>query len=326
VGISQVGKLFQDGTENSVRPDNIQKSLKRSMGASFPFVQCATELNSKPINTIDLQQFRKVIRHFDRKGNSVAQNMMDMLIDVSLENVFNDAFGITNTPENNQKIANETLHQKLDEIYNNSELNDNQKARKRRMIINEFELEKDRIEEEKEQYMKSDANKKKFIDDLRQIINDEWEFKTEEIEDEDIQKVLKDTIEFYNVFKKLKFNQLNRDNFYNTNVFVSKFVDIQFLRGQHNTLGRFAKRICEDYNIPYNPKGTKNNEDSEVSLSQNEYPFELLEYLSKQITPKGNKYQSIKNSLKVVIEEIEKLYSDWKELPVSEEDFDFLTD
>ena len=72
VGISQIGHLLQDGTENSVRPGHIQRSLKRNMGEGFDFEKHLTELNSKPVNTISLEQFKKVVFYFANKGNEKA--------------------------------------------------------------------------------------------------------------------------------------------------------------------------------------------------------------------------------------------------------------
>lgn len=312
VAAPQVVKLFSYTDIKPASTSNPTKTLKFALGEDFQPVPMATELNPNPANTIDLQQFRKVIRHFDCKGNNVAQNMMDILMDVSLENLFNDAFGIKNTSENNQKIANESLQRKYEEIVNNDSLNHTQKQRRVNMMFAQYELEKAQAEEEKEQLLQSDENKKKFINELKSIIETEWDWgENENVTNEDVKQVLKRTLEFYKVFKDLKDN-VNRDYFYNTNVFISKFANKSFIRGQHTTIGKFAKRICEDFNISYNEKGTRNNEDSEIGLSQAEYPFELLEYLTNQITPKGNKYASIKNSLRVVIKELENLYGEDK--------------
>ena len=326
IAVQQVAKLFPD----SVRPDNMQKSLKRALGEGFEFVQAYTNRaegssQNRPENIITLEQFRKVILKFAYKGDPNAQLMNEILIGVSLENFFNDAFGIKNTPENNQKFVNKFLQEKYEEIVNNSNLNDKQKERKIRIIHLEIELEKDRLEEEKEEAIHSEANKKKFIDDLKQIIRDEWDREDETMSETELKNAVKESVEFAKALKSAK-NSTNRDNFYNTNVFVSKFLDKQFIRGQHTTLGRFAKRICDDYNLLYNNKGLKQNPDSEIGLTHNEYPYEILEYLAKNIAYRGNSYKLIKNSLRGVIQKIEELYSNLEECPVDEDEFDFLFD
>ncbi len=122
VAVSQVAELFFPAT-----PQNATKYVKRALGEDSPLLQFHTELNANPANTIDLDQFRKVIRHFDRKGNVMARSMTDVLLNVSLEEFFNDAFGITNTAESRQEIATKTLQQELDKIYADTSLTKAQK-------------------------------------------------------------------------------------------------------------------------------------------------------------------------------------------------------
>jgi hypothetical protein len=253
VAVQQVGALFQDGTQNSVRPDNIQKSLKRLFGEGFQFVQAYTaraegSSQNRPENTISLQQFRKVIRHFDRKGNSVAQNMMDMLMDVSLENVFNDAFGIENSPENNQKIANETLQAKYEEILNNDSLDDFEKQVKVNIMFAQHDLEKAQAQIEKhklkKKLLKEEMELEKIKDFLRENAR-ELNLNLEELDDVAEQV----TSFFQTVFNNIDYLNQTEKEWYPVRTFIINKFSNYFKEGQHKVIGKICGQLHQKLDI-----------------------------------------------------------------------------
>ena len=70
------------------------KQLKSRIGGDFPSHQSIkTELNSKPVNVIDLEDFTKIVKKLARSGNERAFDFLEIMAGLSLRQLFADAFG-----------------------------------------------------------------------------------------------------------------------------------------------------------------------------------------------------------------------------------------
>jgi hypothetical protein len=83
----------------STRQDNTSRDLKAILGegSSTRQITLSNEKHENlPIRLTCITQleFEKVLRYYDRKGNTVAQELSDLLVGLSLTQMFNDAFGI----------------------------------------------------------------------------------------------------------------------------------------------------------------------------------------------------------------------------------------
>lgn len=90
ISVPQIADLFKV----SLNHNTASRDLKRTLEEDFRPSKVAVESYNQLINTIDLEQFRKVILKFSYKGDPNAQLMNAILIGVSLEEFFNDAFSI----------------------------------------------------------------------------------------------------------------------------------------------------------------------------------------------------------------------------------------
>ena len=103
MGVSQVSLILP----NSVRHNQASRTVKTALGEESPLLRCTSELNSKPVNTITLDQVKKVIKWaaFDKKDQE-AQKLIDALIDEGLERRFDNAFDKRQSEEAyNQRLA-----------------------------------------------------------------------------------------------------------------------------------------------------------------------------------------------------------------------------
>lgn len=85
--------------------NHVARSLKRILGEKFSPTRLRSELNSNPVITLTLQDFRQLIKVLNRQGNEAASELMDALVDESIERRFNNAFG--------QKVEEEEYNKKL---------------------------------------------------------------------------------------------------------------------------------------------------------------------------------------------------------------------
>ena len=88
IGISQVAVLF------SVPPKNIQRDLEALLNLDRSFLKVKSDLNSKPVNTINFDQLNKVISTFNKKGNPIAIELVDSCLGLSLYQRACDSFGL----------------------------------------------------------------------------------------------------------------------------------------------------------------------------------------------------------------------------------------
>lgn len=86
IAVPQIADLFGD-TRNYA-----SQSLKRLMGADFKTHKVSTEFNPKPVNIVKLEDFKKIIRLLDKKGNEVASAFMDAILEEGLERRFDHVF------------------------------------------------------------------------------------------------------------------------------------------------------------------------------------------------------------------------------------------
>lgn len=90
IAISQVASL------NLIPPNRSLKQLEILLGMVFQSHQKAkTSLHPKAVNIISLLDFEKLLAKLDRSGNTTAQALRDMLVGLSLQQIFCDAFGVT---------------------------------------------------------------------------------------------------------------------------------------------------------------------------------------------------------------------------------------
>ena len=88
IALPQIVKLFQ------ILQSNAQRDIKRILGEDFRFIQSRSELNPRPVNIVKLEDFKKIIRALDKKGNEVAPAFMDAILEEGLERRFDHAFNI----------------------------------------------------------------------------------------------------------------------------------------------------------------------------------------------------------------------------------------
>lgn len=90
IAVPQVIKLFP----NSVPQNRSAKQLKSLLGIDFPSHQVKSELNSKAVNIILLEDLEKLIVTLARKGDEDAIELTINLVGLSLNQLFSDAFNI----------------------------------------------------------------------------------------------------------------------------------------------------------------------------------------------------------------------------------------
>ncbi len=78
-----------------VPPNRSQKQLESLLGMVFSsHVKLKTERNSKPLNSVSLLEFETIVAKLDRSGNKAAQDFRDLMVGLSLHQLFSDAFNI----------------------------------------------------------------------------------------------------------------------------------------------------------------------------------------------------------------------------------------
>ena len=80
--------------------------VKALLGKGFPSHEVEkwkTPLNSNPVNVIKLDGLQTVIRILDKQGNPTASQFVDLMLGLSLHQIFSDAFGIKFEKEERQQ-------------------------------------------------------------------------------------------------------------------------------------------------------------------------------------------------------------------------------
>lgn len=100
IAVPQIADLAQ------VNRNTAARDLKRLCGnnskSSISFPKWKTALNRKAVNVVLLEDFHKVIRELDKRGNEAATMIVDALFGLSLQQLFCDAFGIKFEAEERQ--------------------------------------------------------------------------------------------------------------------------------------------------------------------------------------------------------------------------------
>ena len=102
---------------NLVPPNRSVKQLESLLGEAFQshsIQRWKTPLNPKAVNVIPLDQFQALVRALDKKGNPAAGLFVDVMLGLSLHQLFADAFGIKFEAENRQRWLNCRLITKAD--------------------------------------------------------------------------------------------------------------------------------------------------------------------------------------------------------------------
>ncbi len=89
IAVPQVCRLFPVPPKNSTR--TLQRILNKS-SREYSFLRAKTELNSKAVNVLDLDDFLVVLKHFYKLGNQMAIDLAFDLIALSLHQLFADRF------------------------------------------------------------------------------------------------------------------------------------------------------------------------------------------------------------------------------------------
>ena len=105
LGFAQIeGLMLPDGSycvaisqlaEIKLVPQNRSlKQLQALTGLPFPsHRKTQSDLNSKPVNIIDLNDLSKLIRQLDKQGNELARAFVDVILEEGLQRRFDTAFG-----------------------------------------------------------------------------------------------------------------------------------------------------------------------------------------------------------------------------------------
>jgi hypothetical protein len=88
VGVPQLAQ------EVDVPQKNAMRSFNSLMGGTLTFLKAKIKNSRVTMNAVPLGEFEKLLAKLDRSGNVKAQQMRDQLIGLTLQQLFNDAFGI----------------------------------------------------------------------------------------------------------------------------------------------------------------------------------------------------------------------------------------
>jgi hypothetical protein len=99
VGVSQIAEFL------GVPHKNANRELQALLGADLQFLKINSELNPKPINSVDLKTFAEICLKLAFKGNEVAKMFCLASLEETHERRFNQAFGVSLAEnEYNQKF------------------------------------------------------------------------------------------------------------------------------------------------------------------------------------------------------------------------------
>jgi hypothetical protein len=100
ITVSQLSRVFPE----SVSQNNYSRQVKSALGKDFPLVKTSSELNSKQVNYITIENLEKLIVELSIKGDSHAQELNRTLVGLSLTQLFSDAFGVKFESEERQNF------------------------------------------------------------------------------------------------------------------------------------------------------------------------------------------------------------------------------
>ena len=97
IAVPQVCSVFQTDKNQASR------TIKSILGNNFQFDKWRSILHPKAVNVLSLVDFEKLLRKLDRSGNLIAQELVDSLVGLSLQQLFSDAFCVKFEKEERQK-------------------------------------------------------------------------------------------------------------------------------------------------------------------------------------------------------------------------------
>ena len=100
VAVPQIARLFPYFQDSQ---NQASQKLKRLMGDGFKTHKTKTEFNRNTTLSITLLDFERVLRRLDKLSDSVAENLADDLIGLSLHQLFCDGFDIKFEADDRQK-------------------------------------------------------------------------------------------------------------------------------------------------------------------------------------------------------------------------------
>lgn len=109
----------------SASPSNMGKYLRRTLGQGYELVKYRTNrsVQNNYENTLSLNQFRRFVAKLAYRGHGRSREVNDLLIGVSLEEKFRDAFELSNSSqgaEERTEIETEVARSNLEEILQRS--------------------------------------------------------------------------------------------------------------------------------------------------------------------------------------------------------------
>lgn len=90
IGVSQLAQILP----NLVSPTHETRSVKRLLGISSPLARVTSEINSRAVNIISLEEFEKVLVEGAIRGDSDSINLLRDLVGLSLTQLWSDGFRI----------------------------------------------------------------------------------------------------------------------------------------------------------------------------------------------------------------------------------------
>jgi hypothetical protein len=105
----------------SASPSNMNKYLRRALGQDYELIQYRTNrsVQNNYENTLNLNQFRRLVAKLAYRGHGRSREINDLLIGVSLEEKFRDAFNLHSSSqeaEERKEIETEVARSNLEEI------------------------------------------------------------------------------------------------------------------------------------------------------------------------------------------------------------------
>ena len=114
IGLIEVeGLMFPNGSFGIAIPqiadlvgtskNTASRDFKRLMGEEFRPSKNSTELGNQKINSITINEFEQLLAKLDRAGNIKAQELRDLMVGLSLQQLWSDAFGLKFEKEERQQ-------------------------------------------------------------------------------------------------------------------------------------------------------------------------------------------------------------------------------
>ena len=97
IAVPQICSVFQ------IDKNQASRTFKAILGEQFQFDKWRSTLHPKAVNVLSLIDFERLLRKLDRCGNLLAQELVDLLLGLSLQQIFSDAFCLQFEKEDRQQ-------------------------------------------------------------------------------------------------------------------------------------------------------------------------------------------------------------------------------